>query len=85
MHSFLEMVPVLAVSFVSMLHWPQLLALFGIGSDRPDWGTRVKIAYCRLATLLLLAQFAFEWLPYLEELMRTIGTARQSGARVSDR
>jgi hypothetical protein len=26
-----------------------------------------------------------EWLPYLEELIRTIGAARQSGARVSHR
>ena len=85
MHSFLGMVPVLAVSFVSMLHWPQLLALFGIGSDRPDWGTRVKIAYCRLATLLLLAQFAFEWLPYLEELLRDNRCGSPVRARVSHR
>jgi hypothetical protein len=41
-HSFLEMVPVTAVSFVSVLHWPQLLTLFGIGSDRADWGIRIK-------------------------------------------
>jgi hypothetical protein len=41
-HSFLEMVPVTAVSFVSVLHWPKLLALFGIGSDRADWGILIK-------------------------------------------
>jgi hypothetical protein len=27
-----------------------------------------------------MAQFALEWRPYLEELIRTIGAARQSDA-----
>jgi hypothetical protein len=81
------MVPIMAVSFVSVLHWPQLLALFGIGSDRADWGIRIKKSPlpADYTLSMLMAQFALEWLPYLEELIRTIGAARQSGARVSPR
>jgi hypothetical protein len=41
-HSFWRWCQSMAVSFVSVLHWPQLLALFGIGSDRADWGIRIK-------------------------------------------
>jgi len=41
-HSFLEMVPIMAVSFVSVLHLAELLALFSIGSDRADWSIRIK-------------------------------------------
>jgi hypothetical protein len=81
------MVPIMAVSFVSVLHWPQLLALFGIGSDRADWGIRIKNRPLAAGYILsmLMALFALEWLPYLEELIRTIDAARQSRARVSHR
>jgi hypothetical protein len=40
--SSLETVPMMAVSFVSVLHWPHLLALFGLGPNCPDWGIRWK-------------------------------------------
>jgi hypothetical protein len=65
----------------------QLLALFGIGSDRADWGIRIKNRPLPAGYTLsmLMAQFALEWLPYLEGLIRTIGAARQFGARVSHR
>lgn len=39
-HSYLEMIPVMAVSFIAVLHWPQLCALLGIGRKQPDWGIR---------------------------------------------
>jgi hypothetical protein len=73
-HSFLEVVPVMAVAFVSVLHWPQLLALLGIGRDRPDWSIRWKRRPLPLRYTLgmLAAQVALEWLPYLEELGRTV-------------
>ncbi|MHA6718959.1 hypothetical protein ACX40Y_05855 [Sphingomonas sp. RS6] len=70
-HSFLEMVPLLAVSFVSLLHWPQLLALLGrrvepyrpIGVKRdPLDKTYVFGALGAMATL--------EFLPYVEEAVR---------------
>lgn len=81
-HSFLEIVPVMAVSFIAVLHWPQLLALFGIGKERPDWRIRRKhrpLPWGYTAGMLS-AQVLLEWLPYLEELARTL-VARRRGAR----
>jgi hypothetical protein len=79
-HSFLEMVPMAAIAFISVLHWPQLLALLGLSNKRPDWRLRWKQrplpwAY---ATAMLAAQIGLEWLPYLEELIRTIRVAPKS-------
>lgn len=73
-HSYLEMVPLTAVAFVSVLHWPQVLALFGVGKRRPDWRLRWKrrrlpVAY---TAAMLGMQVGVEWLPYLEELRRTL-------------
>lgn len=73
-HSFLEMVPIMAVSFISVLHWPQTLALFGVGPARPDWRLRWKerALPTRYTAAMLSAQVGLEWLPYLEEFARTI-------------
>jgi hypothetical protein len=80
-HSFLEMVRAAAVSFVSFLHWPQLLALFGVGDSRPDWRVRWKRKALpwRYTASMLTAEVALEWLPYLEELVRTIRGQRCTG------
>jgi len=80
-HSFLEMVPMAAIAFISILHWPQLLALLGIGKNRPDWGIRPKrrpLPWGYTVTMLGM-QIGLEWLPYLEELARTL-KARQTGS-----
>jgi hypothetical protein len=52
-HSFLEMVPAAAAACISILHWPQVLALFGISGKRPDLGPAPQTA---AATLALLRQ-----------------------------
>ena len=77
-HSFLEMVPLMAVSFISVLHWPQFLALFGFGPNRPDWSIRWKERPLptRYTVAMLTAQVGLEWLPYLEELVRTVRATR---------
>jgi hypothetical protein len=79
-HSFLEMVPMMAVSFISVLHWPQVLALFGIGPNQPDWSLRLKASPlpARYTAAMLSAQVTLEWVPYLEELVRTITAARKT-------
>ena len=73
----------MAVSFVSVLHWPQLLALFGIGPSRPDW--RIRCKSCPLpagyAVAMLTAQVILEWLPYPEEFGRTLAAARKTQLR----
>jgi hypothetical protein len=34
-HSFVEMIMLMAGAFVVVLHWPQFLALFGMGNESP--------------------------------------------------
>jgi hypothetical protein len=41
-HSYLEMVPLMALSFVAVLHWSQILAFCGVAGYRRDWGSRRK-------------------------------------------
>ena len=41
-HSFLEMVPLMAISFIAVLHWPQFSALFGVGREPADLAVRFK-------------------------------------------
>jgi hypothetical protein len=70
-HSFLEMLPLMAVAFISLLHWPRLLALVGLAED-PDPSIRLK--QVRLPVGYVAASLSaigfFELLPYLEELWR---------------
>jgi hypothetical protein len=71
-HSFLEMIPLMAGSFVAVLHWPQLLALFGLGAEPArfavTWKSEPVSVYYIAA--MLGAALLFELLPYLEELWR---------------
>jgi hypothetical protein len=95
-HSFLEMIPLMALSFVAVLHWPQLKALFGFGGEAADRSIKLKrdplpapYIVTTLTTFALL-----EWLPYLEELWRDIrashapagssSTLSQPGSRLSN-
>lgn len=70
-HSFLEMIPLLAVSLISVLHWPQLQALLGrkVIPSRPIRFKRVPLglpyAFGALGTMAV-----FEVLPYFEEALR---------------
>lgn len=71
-HSFLEILPLMALSFVACLHWPQALALVGLGSEPADLAVRLKSA--PLPAGYLVAMFGLivllEILPYLEEFHR---------------
>jgi hypothetical protein len=73
-HSFLEMVPLMAVAFVCVLHWPHVLALFGIRHEEADWSLRLKMRPLpwRYVTSMLGTMAVLEWGPYLEELARTL-------------
>lgn len=71
-HSFLEMIPLMAILIVCALHWSQFLALFGAGPEPARFELRWKpeplpTAYiASIMSVILL----FELLPYLEELVR---------------
>jgi hypothetical protein len=71
-HSYLEMVPLMAASFVAVLHWPEVRALFGFGRRPADWTIRHKRRPLPrgAVTALLAATVALELAPYLEEFWR---------------
>ncbi|WP_182355370.1 hypothetical protein [Komagataeibacter europaeus] len=70
-HSFLEMVPLLAVALIAVLHWPQVQALLGrkVIRSRPLRMKRVPLGLpYALGALGMMA--VFEVLPYCEEALR---------------
>lgn len=73
-HAFLEMVPLMAISFIAVLHWPHFRALFGRGREQADRSIRRKDE--ALPTLYIASSLGatvlFEVLPYLEELYRAL-------------
>lgn len=73
-HSFLEMLPLMAVSMVAMLHWPQFTALLGMGPETADFGLHWKASPLprHYVLWLMAAIVVFELLPYGEELLRTV-------------
>jgi hypothetical protein len=75
-HSYLEMVPLMAASFVAVLHWPQLLGLAGVQGYPRDWSIRRKQRPLpgRTVASLLVGMTLLEWGPYIEELSRTLRT-----------
>src|SRR6266700_3142773 len=71
-HSFLEMIPLMAIVSVVWLHWGQFLALFVAGSELArfdiNWKSEplpVTYILCVMAIVL-----PFELLPYVEEFVR---------------
>jgi hypothetical protein len=81
-HSFLEMLPLMGLVMVVVLHWPQFLALLGLGNEPARFDLTVKSgppsgAY--VGTMLAVA-LLFEFLPYLEEFFR--GLRANDGALV---
>jgi hypothetical protein len=78
-HSFLDMIPLMAVSFVIILHWPDFLALIGMGSTTADSSLRWKIGPVPTAeytVIFLAASFVLVEIPYVEELVRCIRADR---------
>ena len=78
-HSFLEMVPLMAISFIAVLHWPQFSALFGVGREPADLAVRFKDEPLppHYVPAALGSMLFFEVLPYLEELARTLVAAKR--------
>ena len=73
-HSFLEMLPLMGLTIIVILHWGQFLALFGWGTERADFGIRLKeppLPWLYVTVMLTLV-LLFEVLPYFEELARTL-------------
>jgi hypothetical protein len=71
-HSFLEMIPLMAILFVVSLHWGQFQALFGFGSETPGFGLAWKEEPLPASYVLsiMTAIVLFEIIPYIEEFFR---------------
>lgn len=82
-HSFLEVVPVMAVSFLTVLHWDQAGALVGAGDEPADFALRPKRSPLPRPYMagVLAAIVAFGLLPYAEELWRCYRVDRSLAAR----
>lgn len=71
-HSFLEMIPLLALVLIIARHWPHFTSLFSASGFPPDLSLTLKEAplpTTYLITVLFIA-VALELIPYLEELVR---------------
>lgn len=83
-HSFLEVLPLLAVSFVVLLNWEQFLALLGIGRAEADFSLRFKSDYWQAwyGLAIVTAAFLFSVAPFAEECWRCL---RRRGAPAQER
>ena len=79
-HSFLELLPLMGVSFVTILYWDQFIALFGLGGEAPRFEFRPKSNPLSFAYLVgsFGAVGLLIILPYGEELWRCIAAGRHS-------
>lgn len=77
-HSFLEVLPIMAVSFVTVLYWDQFLALLGLGPEAPRFGFELKTNALPFTYLVGLfgSIVLFIVLPYGEELWRCFSATR---------
>ena len=84
-HSFLEMIPLMAILFVVSRHWDQFLALFGFGVEAPRFDLAWKEPPLPKTYVLsvMAAILLFELIPYIEEFLR--GLRANHGALVPPR
>jgi len=82
-HDYLGVWPLLALILVTLLHWPQFLAIFGLGPESLDASIRLKAKPLSLSyvVLLLSAIFFFNLLPFLFELGRGLKAAGRGAIR----
>jgi hypothetical protein len=73
-HSFLEILPLTALLLILARHWPQFLALFGVGDKIPrfDLAWKGEPLSPLYAAAVLAGAFLFGLLPYIEELRREL-------------
>lgn len=71
-HSVLEIFPITAFILLSVLHWPQIEALFGHGPEQADFGFHVRLLPTPYIIVILGSAFLLNLVPYFEELWRCI-------------
>jgi hypothetical protein len=79
-HSFLELMPLMAMLIVIILNWPQFLSLWGLGSEAGRYELALKrdpLPWTYVAGFLS-AVLLFEILPYLEEFVRGLRSRKRT-------
>ena len=68
-HSFLELLPLMAIALLAVRYWPIIQGMFGVGGQAPDWALRWKAEPLPMSYVvpLLLAATVFELLPFGQE------------------
>jgi hypothetical protein len=81
-HSYLELLPLTGAILLVIAHWPQFLALFGLGSEPARFGLEVRDPPLPLAYVatLLGAVLLLDVLPYVQELVSGLAAARSRDA-----
>jgi hypothetical protein len=59
-HSFLEMIPLMAIVFVIVLHWSQFSALLGLGTESASFALQLKYPPLSVAYVSTVLVAAFE-------------------------
>lgn len=71
-HSFLEMIPLMALLLIISRHWNQFLAIFGLGDEPADLSLHLRTDPLPVTYIVVIftAILVFEIIPYLEEFLR---------------
>jgi hypothetical protein len=82
-HSFMEVLPLMALSFVTIMYWNQFVALIGLGPEPPRFELRPKSNPLSTGYLVVLfvCIMLFVVLPYGEELLRCLRASRSRHVR----
>jgi hypothetical protein len=77
-HSYLSMMPLMALVLVTARHWPQFLALFGLGDEAARFDIALKANPLPLSYIVgaITAALLFAVLPFTEELWRGLRANR---------
>jgi hypothetical protein len=78
-HSFLELMPLMAMVIVIILNWSQFLSLWGLGSETGRYELVLKrepLPWTYVAGFLSVV-LLFEVLPYLEEFVRGLRSRKR--------
>ena len=79
-HDYLGVIPLLALSFVLVIHWPAFLALFGLGDAPPDWSLRPRMLdVSPIYFWALMTAMVLNFLLYAEELWRGLRFRQRVG------
>jgi hypothetical protein len=73
-HSFLDIIPLMAATVTAILHWKQFLSLIGVGRDPQDFRIMLKKRPLPLSysATVVVSVILFGALPYLNEFIRGI-------------